>query len=52
MPTRNAVIKTLSPILPYDRGPFVVVTAYIMMITMCLCVFGSLGRKIHDDTDL
>lgn len=32
MPTRRGVI------LPYDCDPFVVLTAYSMMVTMCLCV--------------
>lgn len=39
MPTRHGVI------LPYDHGPFVVLTAYIMMVTMCLCVLTRLVAK-------
>lgn len=33
-------------ILPYDRGPCVAVTAYIMMITMCLCILARLAAKL------
>lgn len=39
MPTRHGVILT------YNRGPFVVVTAYIMMVAMCLCVLTRLAAK-------
>ena len=49
MPTRNGRIRSLSlslSILPYDRGPCVAVTAYVMMITMCLCILARLAAKL------